>query len=189
MKNLKIYLAAALLAVLTSCGGGMATSDSTNDGTNNTNSAGRQGTLNSNTSTNVNTNRQSTINEADVNRNDGNRNSTSGNGSMNNSNKNNSTMNNSSMNNSTSPINNRNVDANRENLVAMYKSLGMNDDQVSRYEMESVAQMESWKKANPTQPMDNIQMEESRNRTIQPILTKEQYIQYQRWSKDNAQRQ
>ncbi|WP_026449503.1 hypothetical protein [Aequorivita capsosiphonis] len=78
------------------------------------------------------------------------------------------------------------LEGREKNVQDMYSSLNMTQEQIARYEKESKDYMDTWRKNNPNNTMNNYEQTEYRDRILKSTLDDDQYKEYKQWAKDNA---
>lgn len=82
---------------------------------------------------------------------------------------------------------NRNTVAMEEAIIQkMYSNLNMNAAQISRFESEWKASINSWNSTNRNKAMNSFERTESQDRILKEILDEAQFKKYQQWARENA---
>lgn len=87
----------------------------------------------------------------------------------------------------TATTTNRNTVAMEEaKMQKMYSNLNMNAAQISRFESEWKASVNSWNSTNRNKAINSFERTESQDRILKEILDEAQFKKYQQWARDNA---
>lgn len=71
-------------------------------------------------------------------------------------------------------------------IQPMYAEVDMNKSQIERFERDWKKTVDSWKKENPKNTMNNYERVEFQDQILRDILSDPQYEKYQKWTIDNA---
>ncbi|AFL81143.1 hypothetical protein Aeqsu_1660 [Aequorivita sublithincola DSM 14238] len=79
-----------------------------------------------------------------------------------------------------------NAAATKAEMEKMYTALDMNDDQISQFNTKWQTEMNSWSRSNRNNTMNSFERTETQDKIMKGILNDTQFVKYQQWARDNA---
>ena len=75
---------------------------------------------------------------------------------------------------------------NEARMNEMFTALNMNQDQIGRFQREWQTSLNTWKRNNRNQEMNNYERVEQQDKILRGILEESQFRAYQEWAREHA---